>query len=206
MLIIRINANQDPATIVTRTQIILAAAADGVVVVPSDRNLDNVPARWIQIEEKDADRVAALEAELAAALADLSEVKTCESCKHEPVDPGGCFETGYACKSCEEPGCVCHDCDAGSKWEWRHAQAVPGAVSKAGEHSNRVAAPAETPRPQKDAQLAENRDCATCKHDEYANTESCAGSCLTCNKTRSCPCAYCRDGNRWESGDSHGAE
>ena len=65
------------------------------------------------------DQVAALEAEMAMAMTDLSAAKTCESCKHEPIDPGGCFETGYACKSCEEPGCVCNDCDNGSKWEWR---------------------------------------------------------------------------------------
>ena len=63
--------------------------------------------------------MAALEIQLAAAMADLSKVRHCESCKHEPIDPVDCFETGYACKQCNETGCVCRDCDDGSKWEWR---------------------------------------------------------------------------------------
>ena len=69
----------------------------------------------------DSALAAELEQELAKAVADLAKVPSCETCKHEPIDPYGCFETGYACNSCNEQGCVCRDCNEGSRWEWRRA-------------------------------------------------------------------------------------
>ena len=132
MVIIRIDAPLTAAEMERVAADLHAQAKTGVIVLPSWCSLlsnadggDEIKLYKLPTlgekdkDQNDADRVAALEAELAMAMTDLAAAKTCESCKHEPIDPGGCFETGYACKSCEEPGCVCHDCDNGSKWEWR---------------------------------------------------------------------------------------
>lgn len=103
---------------------IRAQAETGVIVLPPWCELLNeVPKdEEIQIiQQKDDDRVAALEQALAAAVADLTKAHTCKSCKHEPIDPYFCYKTGYHCQSCEAEACPCRDCDGGSCWEWRHA-------------------------------------------------------------------------------------
>ena len=209
MMIIRINPTIILEDYLRFAENIIAQAAAGVIVLPTWCEVlhNGNDGEEIQIIlQDDADRVAALETALGLALADLAKNKSCETCAHEPINPYDCYETGYACKSCKDGGCICRDCDECSKWEWRHAQTIPGTVSNAGEYSNQVAEPAKATQPQTAAQLAENRDCATCKHDDVLLAESCSGECLTCSKTHACPCAYCHDGNRWEPGDSHGAE
>ena len=209
MVIIRINHILAASTHQTLVSDIHDQAKSGVIVLPACADLLAAGNDGEEIQiilQDDADRVAALETALGLALADLAKNKSCETCAHEPINPYDCYETGYACKSCKDGGCICRDCDECSKWEWRHTQTIPGTVSNAGEYSNQVAEPAKATQPQTAAQLSENRDCATCKHDDVLLAESCSGDCLNCKKTTACPCAYCHDGNRWEPGDSHGAE
>lgn len=122
MLIIRINGQITLEDYLRYCENIRAQAAAGIIVLPPWCELLNeVPQdQEIQIlQQKDDDRVAALEAQLARAMADLCRAHKCESCKHEPIDPVDCYESGYACKQCKETGCWCRDCDDGSKWEWR---------------------------------------------------------------------------------------
>lgn len=121
MVVIRINDENPERRERTHTAIRLQAET-GIIVLPPwcevlAAGKDGEEIRVIQ--QAQTDRVAVLETQLAAAMADLSKVRHCESCKHEPIDPVDCFETGYACKQCKETGCVCRDCDDGSKWEWR---------------------------------------------------------------------------------------
>ena len=124
MVIIRVNAHITAADMEIVTQEIHAQAETGVIVLPPWCELLNeVPNdEEIQILPLIDARVAEFRREVAQALADLSKAHTCETCKHEPIDPYECFETGYACNSCNEPSCVCRDCDEGSRWEWRHAR------------------------------------------------------------------------------------
>lgn len=124
MVIIRINLKMDQRAMAGTVKEIHAQAKKGVIVLPPWCELLNeVPAgEEIQIiQQKDGDRVAELEQQMATALADLSKTRSCDSCKHEPVDPYQCYTTGYNCAGCTAGGCVCETCDpaAREKWEWR---------------------------------------------------------------------------------------
>lgn len=66
-------------------------------------------------------RVAELEAELAAAMNFVNDVKACETCKHHMAMPWRCKVAEYNCMDCDSDACKCVDCDSGSNWEWRHA-------------------------------------------------------------------------------------
>lgn len=68
-----------------------------------------------------ADRVAALETELAAAMAYISTMKDCETCKHEMQDADSC---PCDCELCTGEPCahMCQHCENGSRWEWRGAR------------------------------------------------------------------------------------
>lgn len=97
-----------------------AQARDGMVVLPFFCDLVAVSAdSELQIiqEEPEGTRVAALEKELAAALAYIAQEKNCETCKH--------YETMPACPAdclyCRHEDCICKTCEHGSKWEWRGA-------------------------------------------------------------------------------------
>lgn len=132
MVIIRVNDQIPDADIKTVTQEIHAQAETGVIVLPPwcevlGQLTDDYPVEKIQlIQQKDDARVAELEQELAKAVADLAKAHTCETCKHEPIDPYACFDNEYLCQSCNDQRCVCRDCDEGSRWEWRHAHAETG--------------------------------------------------------------------------------
>lgn len=125
MLIIRINADLTAEDHARAAENIRAQAETGLIILPfSYEVLANMapgfPAEAIQIiRQKDDERVAALEAQLARALSDLANTGSCETCAHEPINPYTCFETGYACGSSEETGCICRDCYERDKWEWR---------------------------------------------------------------------------------------
>lgn len=127
MVIIRVNAKIPGDDLEPIVREIRAQAETGIIVLPNWCEVlgvlaDGFPVEEIQIiQQKDDDRVAALERELAAAVADLTKAHTCKSCKHEPIDPYICYTHNYDCTSCLEEGCKCRDCDEGSCWEWRHA-------------------------------------------------------------------------------------
>lgn len=102
-----------------------AQARDGMVVLPFFCDLVAVSAdSELQIiqEEKESTRVAALEKELAAALADLSAAPSCETCKNGDGPPAyGCLGAEGACSHCITKACPCRGCENGSGWEWRGA-------------------------------------------------------------------------------------
>lgn len=103
------------------------AQADGMVVLPFFCDLVAVnPDSKLQIiqEEKESARVAALEKELAAALAYISAQKDCEACKHEMTAPAA-YECPADCEYCSGVACkgICKTCRNGSNWEWRHGYA-----------------------------------------------------------------------------------
>lgn len=124
MVIIRVDKELRPEAMGRVIMEISTQAETGLIVLPPWCDLLNeVPddEEIKIIQQKDDDRVAALEQALAAAVADLSKAHTCESCKHEPIDPYSCYTHNYTCTSCLEKGCPCRDCYEGSKWEWRLA-------------------------------------------------------------------------------------
>ncbi len=63
-------------------------------------------------------RVAELEAELAAAMEYISAAKDCETCKRYGEIPDTC---PCECDKCRHEDCICRGCNDGSKWEWRGA-------------------------------------------------------------------------------------
>lgn len=70
------------------------------------------------MEEREAAKIVA-----EAMLADLKEFASCKTCTHN-TDPVPCENADYICYECTHHGCVCRDCEAGSKWEWRGVQEV----------------------------------------------------------------------------------
>ena len=95
-------------------------AKTGVIVLPHICELlSEVPAdEEIQVIYQDA-RVAELEAELATAMAYISKVKDCETCKQYEKALSTC---DTVCSECKKEACFCRDCYDGSKWEWRAAR------------------------------------------------------------------------------------
>jgi len=124
MVIIRVNAHIPGDDLEPIVREIRAQAETGIIVLPPwCELLSEVPQdEEIQIlQQKADDRVAALERELAQAMAYVVKAHSCTSCKHEPIDPYICYKSGYNCRSCEEGGCACRSCCDGSHWEWRHS-------------------------------------------------------------------------------------
>jgi hypothetical protein len=102
-----------------------AQAREGIVVLPYFCDLVAASAdSELQIiqEEKESNRVAALEKELATALSYISACKDCETCKHiiAPIMADDCMAD---CENCPGGPCkgICKTCRDGSNWEWRGA-------------------------------------------------------------------------------------
>lgn len=100
------------------------AQDDGLVVLPYFCDLLAVSEDMeLQItqEKTEGTRVAALEKELAAAMAYISTDKDCRTCKHimEPIMDDDCLGE---CEQCTGGPCkgICKNCVKGSNWEWRH--------------------------------------------------------------------------------------
>lgn len=98
-------------------------AKTGVIVLPCwCELLSEVPVgEEIQIlQQREDDRVAELEAELARAMFYISAQKDCTTCKHEMDSRSRCPAD---CENCSGEPCgrICQVCLNGSKWEWRGA-------------------------------------------------------------------------------------
>lgn len=119
MVVIRVNASIRPESAKIIVEGIHAQASTGVIVLPECCELLNeLPAdEEIQVIHQDA-RVAELERELAAAMAYISAVKDCCTCKHEMGVNSACPAD---CECCDGEPCahLCRVCIDGSKWEWR---------------------------------------------------------------------------------------
>lgn len=104
-----------------------AQAQRGVIVLPSWCELLNeVPAdeEIKVIQPTDADRVAELERELAAAMAYITSIKDCDTCKHRIKTNAPCEMMDYDCYRCNCMECICKSCYGASNWEWRGASGI----------------------------------------------------------------------------------
>lgn len=92
-------------------------AADGVIVLPYFCDLLTVTpdSEEIKIVQQD-NRVAELEAELAAAIKYISAQKDCNACAHN-YEPKHCNDD--YCTRCPEKSCPCNSCYGFSNWKWR---------------------------------------------------------------------------------------
>ena len=125
MVVIRCNAlidNRQAHHLITD---IHDQARDGVVVVPNFCEVlavDNDGELQIIQEEKESERVAELERELAAALDYIRLSKSCSGCKHDmPAHLAlYCMDD---CQDCIGEVCKgkCKTCINCSNWEWRGA-------------------------------------------------------------------------------------
>lgn len=121
MVIIRCNAlidNRQAHQLITD---IHDQAKDGVVVVPSFCEVlavEDGTDLEIIVGKAESERVAELEAELAAAMEYITAEKNCDACKHIKNVPDTC---PCECDKCRHEDCFCRDCIDSSKWEWRGA-------------------------------------------------------------------------------------
>lgn len=120
MVVIKCTARMKPQQEIDLVRYIQEQATTGVIVLPEFCQLLNeVPAdEKIQIVHQDnTDRVAALEKQLAQAMAYISAQKDCDTCLHD----GEAEDCPADCEECEEDACDCRTCYNGSNWKWRHS-------------------------------------------------------------------------------------